>query len=604
MAGAKFCLQQEIDSEAANSGENQNDFDKQEKIAIDKEIEKMLTQKVIEHTVKENNEVVSKIFTREKKEKGAVRVILNLKKLNSQLQTEKFKMEGIKSALDLITPNCYMGSIDLVSAYYSVPVHEKYRKYLKFFYEGQLYQFTCLPNGFCQAPWVFTKLLKPVYATLHSMGHLSTYYLDDSLLIGKSITECNNNIKDTVELLDSLGFFVHKDKSSFEPKQVIEYLGIIIDSRNMNIELTNRRKDKIIQECLRVKSVRRVTIRELSVLIGAMVASFLVIPFGKVFYRELEKEKTKGLRTHKGNWEKKITLSCRAIEDIDWWLENVHTKTPINRGKPDLLYTTDASNVGWGGIYLDQVVSGLWSETEKEEHINVKEMLAVKFALQIFAKEIKNKHIRLRVDNMVTLHVINNMGTCKNDELNLIAKQIWIFAYERGLWLSTEYVASEDNQADAPSREPSINMDAEWMLNTSAFQKATKELGFYPTIDLFATRHNCQLKKFVSFKPDPEAYRVDAFALNWEGLQLYAFPPFNVLTRVLKKIRTDRATGMVVMPLWKAQPFYPMAMSMLIGSPVIFSPRSNLLVMPNEPSKIHKMGHKLRLLVGIFSGKD
>ena len=42
------------------------------------------------------------------------------------------------------------------------------------------------------------------------------------------------------------------------------------------------------------------------------------------------------------------------------------------------------------------------------------------------------------------------------------------------------------------------------------------------------------VKKFVSFKPDPEAYRVDAFALHWEGLELYAFPPFNVLTRVLK----------------------------------------------------------------------
>ena len=33
-----------------------------------------------------------------------------------------FKMETIKSALNLVTPNCYMAKIDKKDAYYSIPI--------------------------------------------------------------------------------------------------------------------------------------------------------------------------------------------------------------------------------------------------------------------------------------------------------------------------------------------------------------------------------------------------------------------------------------------------------------------------------------------------
>ena len=42
-------------------------------------------------------------------------------------------------------PGCFMTSIDLRDAYYSVPISPQHRKYLKFIWRDQLYQFTCLP---------------------------------------------------------------------------------------------------------------------------------------------------------------------------------------------------------------------------------------------------------------------------------------------------------------------------------------------------------------------------------------------------------------------------------------------------------------------------
>ena len=79
-------------------------------------------------------------------------IILNLKETNNHLDKIHFKMETLNSILKLIRPNCYMTSIDLKDAYYSVKIFEKHQKYLKFVFDGKLYQFACLPNGLTSGP--------------------------------------------------------------------------------------------------------------------------------------------------------------------------------------------------------------------------------------------------------------------------------------------------------------------------------------------------------------------------------------------------------------------------------------------------------------------
>jgi hypothetical protein len=100
-------------------------------------------------------------FCDPKKETGKVRVIFNLKHLNEAVTYRKFKMDTLESAIKLMKPGCFMTSIDLRDAYYSVPITPKHRKYLKFMWRGVLYQFTSLPMGLTSSPRLFTKILKP-----------------------------------------------------------------------------------------------------------------------------------------------------------------------------------------------------------------------------------------------------------------------------------------------------------------------------------------------------------------------------------------------------------------------------------------------------------
>ena len=129
-----------------------------------------------------------------------------------------------------------MASIDLKDAYYSIPVAKEDRKFLMFQWKGT-YQFTCLSNGLSSAPRIFTKILKPVFAHLRSLGHICMSHIDDSLLIGYDYKLCENNIVDSVSLFSQLGFVAHPEKSVLQSTQSIEFLGFVIDSVKMTVKL-------------------------------------------------------------------------------------------------------------------------------------------------------------------------------------------------------------------------------------------------------------------------------------------------------------------------------------------------------------------------------
>ena len=89
----------------------------------------------------EPDQFISTVFLREKKD-GTFRMILNLKKFNKWVNYNHFKMESIHTCTQLMKPHCFMGSIDLKDAYFSIPIHRDHQKYLKFCWKNTLHKFT------------------------------------------------------------------------------------------------------------------------------------------------------------------------------------------------------------------------------------------------------------------------------------------------------------------------------------------------------------------------------------------------------------------------------------------------------------------------------
>ena len=81
-----------------------------------------------------------------------------------------FQMVTIQSVLLSVRQGDWMASIDLKEAYLQVPVHPASRHFLRFMFCGTVYQFKALCFGLSTAPQVFTWVMAPVSAILHSLG--------------------------------------------------------------------------------------------------------------------------------------------------------------------------------------------------------------------------------------------------------------------------------------------------------------------------------------------------------------------------------------------------------------------------------------------------
>ena len=130
-----------------------------EKTEVSLEIENMLRKGVIIQVFTSPGQMLSNIFLREKKN-GKFRPIINLKKVNSYIPYQHFKMEGLNNVKELLQKGDYMVKIDLTDAYFSIPLHKNSRKFLRFLWEGKTYEFLCLCFGLGPAPRIFTKLMK------------------------------------------------------------------------------------------------------------------------------------------------------------------------------------------------------------------------------------------------------------------------------------------------------------------------------------------------------------------------------------------------------------------------------------------------------------
>ena len=539
----------------------------------------------------------SNIFPRFKQD-GSARIILNLKRFNLHLEYIHFKMDTIRDVLDLIYPNCYFATIDFKHAYFSVPVAHSDRRWLRFIWDDKHYQFTCLPQGLTSAPRIFTKLMKPVFSHLRARGYVVSCYIDDCIFIAPTEHELQDIIYYALLLFDSLGITTSLQKSSLIPSQRIEFLGFILDSKQMTIQLTAHKNDKIKALGLDLLKQKTLTVRQLASFIGNVVAATPAVPLAPLKFKFLEIERNRALLVSSGDYEHHIQLSQKAKTFIQWWVTHIHSQSQTLLWKPpDFELFTDASLLGWGAFLNGTSTGGHWAQDEMA-HINILELKAIYLALQSLCSNIHNAHIRIRTDNTTAMACIERCSSTK-PKLLTMTENIFKWAVPRGITLSAAYIPGSENvEADTASRHK--NIDTEWMLAPEIFKDLCCLFGT-PAIDLFASRLNSQLPIYASWHPDPGARFTNAFSFTWSDTNnAYAFPPFSVIGTILRKIQQDRANILLIAPLWPTRTWFSRALQLLTDHPRLL-PR-NCLTLPQDPQMSHPLAHKLTLAAMPLSG--
>ena len=88
---------------------------------------------------------------------------------------------------------------------------------------GGDWQLTCMAFGLSAAPWVFTKLLRPVTSWLRARGLRIFAYLDDFFVCGPSVEKVREFLSILRAILEWLGFVVNDEKSVETPTQQLVF---------------------------------------------------------------------------------------------------------------------------------------------------------------------------------------------------------------------------------------------------------------------------------------------------------------------------------------------------------------------------------------------
>jgi len=342
-----------------------------------------------------------------------------------------------------------------------------------------------------------------------------------------------------------------------------------------------------------------VTVLEFSEFIGVLVSCCPAVPYAMLYTKVFEREKYLALKRHK-SYEAKITISQQVVEDIEWWEKTLPSSyKSIRSDSYELEIFSDASKTGWGIACEKQKSHGWWSTAEAKEplNINILELKAAYYGLKCYTSNMLGSQILLRVDNTTAISYINRMGGVQYPDYNTLARKIWQFCEKRKLWIFASYITSKDNFiADAESRKQ--DTQTEWELNSTTFDKIVSHFGL-PEIDLFASSQNNKCKKFISWRPDPHSIAIDAFTVSWKHTFFYAFPPFSLILRMIQKIKTESARGIVVVPFWPNQPWFPVCME-LAEKHIFIGPSENLLSLPNRK---HPLRKTLTLVAMVLSAR-
>ena len=110
------------------------------------------------------------------------------------------------------------------------------------------------------------------------------------------------------------------------------------------------------------------------------------------------------------------------------------------------------------------------------------------------------------------------------------------------------------------------------------------------------------MKPYCAFVRDPDCAYVDAFTLDWASFNnSCVFAPFSLLTRIMAKTQSDKATITAIVPTFPQQSWFPMMLRLLIAEPVLL-PQEPHIFLPWNPTALHPLHHTLKLISVTLSG--
>ena len=252
------------------------------------------------------------------KTSGSWRPVIDLSHLNGFVDVSHFQMETIQSVLLSVRQDDWMASIDLKEAYLQVPVHPDSRPFLRFVSEGHTFQFKALCFGLSMAPQVFSRVMAPFSAILHSWGIRMRRYLDDWLVQLSFRESLLRDLQTVLGFCHELGVVINREKSHLVPSQVVQYLGVVINSQSFVASPSPDRISRLQLTAEEFQFSASPPARLWLSLLGMLSSLAHLVPGGRLRMRSLQ------LCLNR-SWDRvdlsaPVSWTGSCLQDLRWWL--------------------------------------------------------------------------------------------------------------------------------------------------------------------------------------------------------------------------------------------------------------------------------------------
>ena len=468
-------------------------------------------------------------FGREKKDNHKIRLITDLRQLNNCHQVKKHKAETWQSVLQTLsdTKLRWGVTLDLKSYYHHLGLHPDIQRWMRICIQDTAYQMVAMPFGWALAPWWANKFSKPIRAWLNNLQWEHCWWIDDVLILGNTKEQAEERATSLVKKLTELGITVNKAKSMKEATQQFTYVGHHFDLQKDIVSPTQEKQKITQQKCTHQIKGNNFQPRHLASLAGNLVdanksnmtlhglpqqimkwAAWGVNQNAKWFSR-WNKEQCWGTTVQKTmQLQKLLQKALKAVQ---------HPTPRVLRARSGLDYviTSDASNQGWGAHLQLQgkeihTCAQTWTPSQARLHITHKEALASALATKTFRKFITPRS-KLIIKTDATSTAWTWRKGSKLPGMNQAIAEMVVSTSKDRIHIEAQHIPGDTNKrADWLSR----NADPKnFTLQKEVYHKVCQRLHFQPELDLFASRHNRQCKKFCSWRTDllskGNAFQVD-----------------------------------------------------------------------------------------------
>lgn len=410
----------------------------EDKIEIEKQVGNLLRNNMIEESYSPFAAPVTLAFKRDENTKS--RLCIDFRELNKIVipQAQPFPLIS-----DLIVKarNCkYFTTLDINSAFWSIPLRIEDRQKTGFVTQDGHYQWTCLPFGLKTSPAIFQRILSNILRN-NNLKDFTENYIDDILIFSKSFEDHVNHIEKVLKAIKKEGFRLKFQKCTFAASSV-KYLGHIIGNNTVKPLKDNLISIRNFPTPKSQKNIRQ--------FLGKINFYHEYIPNGSILLDPLHRLLRKNTQFI---WSEECEKSFSKIKNI---LCSQPVLEIFDKDLPITIYT-DASLNGIGAI-LKQIqkdgkekpvgyFSKKLNDTQKRKKAIYLECLAIKEAIKYWQFWLIGRKFTVLSDHKPLENL--NIKARTDDELGELT--FYLSQYD----FNIKYIPGKNNtEADSLSRNP------------------------------------------------------------------------------------------------------------------------------------------------------